>query len=224
MIEKSVTYDSLFGGGKITKTLYFHIYEEELIEWYLTEGQDQLPDRMRAIVEAEDWAGIIALFKKMINIAYGERVGDEFIKTPEITNAFTGTAAYNALFLELMKSETAAAEFFNGLFPPDLMAAAQKAVEAQAGPGATLMNTDLKPMTKPAGPIPGIGTGIPQKELTLGETIQRSGLSHPYGRDQKILPWAFRDPNGKELTEMTKPQMTECMQRKMSGWEPPADL
>src|SRR6266571_6850749 len=100
MIEKTVTYDSLFGGGKTTKTLYFHIYEEELIEWYLTDGKGDLPDRMRAIVEAEDWPQVIALFKRLINMAYGERKGDEFIKTPEMTAAFSNTAAYNALFME----------------------------------------------------------------------------------------------------------------------------
>lgn len=223
MIEKTVTYTSLFGGGETTKTLYFHIYEEELIEWYLTEGQDKLPDRMRAIVEDENWAAVIALFKRMINLAYGERVGDEFVKTTEITDRFTSTPAYNALFMELMGSETAATEFFNGLFPGDLMARAQKAVEAQGGPGATLSNTNLKPMTGPAGPEPGVGTGSPQM-LMPERVVELSGLAHPYGRGEEVLPWAFREPRENELATMTKPQMAECMKRKMGGWEPPEDV
>jgi hypothetical protein len=222
MIEKTVTYDSLFGGGKTTKTLYFHIYEEELIEWYLTEGENQLPDRMRAIVESEDWAGIIALFKRMINMAYGERVGDEFVKNPDATKAFTNTAAYNSLFMELMNNPTFATEFFNGLFPAELMAKAQAAVEAQGGPGATLTNTDLKlqPMT---GATPGVGTGAP-RTLIPSRVIELSGLKNPYGRDREVLPWAFRSPTGKEQTAMTKTQLQEVMHRVMSGWEAPEDI
>jgi len=226
MIEKSVTYNSLFGDGTITRTLYFHIYEEELIEWYLTEGQEKLPDRMRAIVEAEDWQGIIALFKRMINLGYGERIDDDFIKDPEKTAAFTGTAAYNALFMELMSNETAAAEFFNGLFPPDLIAQAEAAVKAQGGPGATLANTDLKPMKGAVGPVPGVGAGIPQQAMTRERVIELSGLDNPFDRNGQLVPWAFREPNGEELSNngMTKAQMAACMRRKLSGWQPPEDI
>lgn len=230
MIEKTVTYMNLITGNQVSKTLYFHVYEEELIELLLTEGIDELPTAMRKTVEDENWAGVIKLFKSFIDLGYGERVGDEFEKDPERTSKFTGTAAYNALFMELMSDEKAATEFFNGLFPAELMGRAQVAVEAQGGPGATLYNTNLDPaqlkMTGPAGPIPGIGGGTPQKAMIPSRVVELSGLERPFEKDNTTaVPWAFREPTGEELDKvMTKAQIAGVMKRKMAGWEPPESI
>lgn len=229
MIEKTITYTNLLTKAEVTQTLYFHIYEEQLIEWMLTEGEEELPTHLREVVQKEDWPNLIRLFKKFINMGYGERVGDDFFQDPDRTKKFTGTAAYNALFMQLMQDEMAAAEFFNGLFPAELMARAQAAVEAQGGPGATLQNTELDlaqlKMTGPAGPIPGVGTGIPQKAMLPSRVVELSGLERPFASDNVTpLPWAFREPSPGDLNNMTKAQMSAVMKRKMSGWEPPEDL
>lgn len=230
MIEKTITFTNLITGDEVTQTLYFHIYEEELIEWILTEGEEELPTHLREVVRKQDYPKLIALFKRFIDMGYGERVGDDFLKDPDRTRKFTGTAAYNALFMQLMQDEMAAAEFFNGLFPAELMARAQAAVEAQGGPGATLQNTELD-MTKlkmegPAGPVPGVGTGIPQRTMIPSRVVELSGLERPFEKDNVTpVPWAFREPTGEELDKiMTKAQIAAVMKRKMAGWEPPEDI
>lgn len=216
MIEMTVEYDALFGGGKASKTLYFHIFESQLISWYLSEGNADLPDRMREVVKNNDWAGIIRIFNQLIEKGYGERRGDDFVQSPELSAEFVGSPAYNALFMKLMTDPAEATKFFNGLFPPDLMARAQAAVEEQYGPGAKLDEVDFRPgaTTENAASLP----------MTPERAVELSGLPHPYGRDHKLLPWAFREPTQKDLTEMTKPQMTEAMARKMAGWTPPDDV
>lgn len=207
MIKKTVTYDNLFEPGKVTKDLYFHFYEEELIQWMLAEGIEDLPQSMKAVVEAEDWPKMMQLFRDIIKRGYGERHGDEFVKSAEITESFINSAAYNALFMSLMSDEKAAAEFFNGMFPPDLMS---KAIATVNAPSLTA--------------VPGVGAGVPQKPMTPARAVELSGLRNPYGKGNELLPWAFREPTGTEQTNMTKAQMTECFQRKMAGWEAPESL
>lgn len=227
MIEKTVTYTNLITGSEVSRTLYFHVYEEELIEMYLTEGRDDLPDRLHNVVESEDWEGVIRLFKSFINLGYGERIGDEFYKDPDTTRKFTGTPAYNALFMELMQDEKAAAEFFNGLFPESLMSRALAAVKAQGGPDATLANTRLDPaLLKAQGKAePGVGAGVPQKPMTPSRVVELSGLDRPFASDGVTpLPWAFHEPTPGDLNNMTKPQMQAVMKRKMAGWEPPESV
>lgn len=211
MIKKTVTYSNLFEPGEppITKDLYFHYYEEELIQWMLVEGISDLPQTMKDIVEAEDWPAMMQLFRDIICRGYGVRIGDDFEKDEETTKKFVGSAAYNALFLSLMSDEKAATDFFNGMFPPDLMAKALATVNAPV-----------------LSVVPGVGVGIPQKPMTPERAVELSGLAHPYGRDKELLPWAFREPTEKELSGsvMTRLQLVECMKRKTAGWEAPESL
>jgi hypothetical protein len=215
MIEKTVTYINLFTKEPETKTLYFHIYEETLIAWLLEEGLNEVPTKIQEFIDNEDWPSLMDLFRKMIEKGYGNRRGNEFEQTPKITAAFMGTAAYNALFLELLSDEKSAREFFNGMFPPELMATAQKAVDLQNSPGAQTQNIKA---------TPGVGAGVPQVAMTPERAVELSGLQHPYGKDQELLPWAFREPTGAEQTAMTKAQMMECFKRKTAGWEAPESL
>src|SRR5690349_14774074 len=88
-----------------------------------------------AVVEGEDWgdrieslqrdpkgrgAEIIAQFKSLLGAAYGERDGDDLVKSPEITAKFLRSQAYNTLFMELITSKDSGGSFFAALVPADL--------------------------------------------------------------------------------------------------------
>ena len=78
-----------------------------------------LVEMIKKIVAAQDAPSIIAIFKKLILKAYGEKSpdGKRFIKSDEISNAFSQTEAYSQLFMELATDADKAAEFVNGITP-----------------------------------------------------------------------------------------------------------
>ena len=65
---------------------------------------------------------IIAVFKDMILKSYGEKSDDgkRFIKSSELSKAFSETEAYSILFYQLITDAKLASEFINGLIPADL--------------------------------------------------------------------------------------------------------
>jgi hypothetical protein len=71
------------------------------------------------IVAAQDAPAIIKIFKDLILKAYGEKSldGKRFIKSPELSDAFSQTEAYSQLFMELATDADAAANFVNGIVP-----------------------------------------------------------------------------------------------------------
>jgi len=71
------------------------------------------------IVAAKNGAEIIKLFKETILKAYGEKSADgkRFIKSKELSEAFSQTEAYSQLFMELATDADAAAKFINAIVP-----------------------------------------------------------------------------------------------------------
>ena len=58
-------------------------------------------------------------FKKLILMSYGEKSADgkRFIKSKELSEAFSQSEAYNKIFMEIVTDSKAAAEFANGIMP-----------------------------------------------------------------------------------------------------------
>lgn len=122
MLKKTVEYED-FNGNKQTETLYFNLSKPELIELeYSVEGG--LKAFLEQIVASENVKELLDEFKRLVLAAYGEKSedGKRFIKSDELREAFSQTAAYEALYMELMTSDTAAASFFNGIIPADISA------------------------------------------------------------------------------------------------------
>ena len=93
-------------------------------------------DYIQRIVKAKDAPSLIKNFKEIVLKAYGEKSQDgrRFVKSPEISEAFSQTEAFNKLFMELVMDDGAAADFINGIIPDSLR---EKAKEKQAAlPGA----------------------------------------------------------------------------------------
>ena len=120
MLKKSITYED-FNGNTTTEDFYFHLSKAELLQLKVSHkgGMQTFIER---IVASEDGATIIREFRELILIAYGIRSDDgrRFIKTPELRQEFESTEAFSELFMELCIDSSAAAEFVNGIVPPNL--------------------------------------------------------------------------------------------------------
>ena len=84
-------------------------------------------DMIRRVVAAQDMPTIIKVFKDFIFKAYGEKSpdGKRFVKSEELSAAFSQTEAYSQLYMELATDADKAAEFINGVIPNKKPAASQ---------------------------------------------------------------------------------------------------
>ena len=88
---------------------------------------------IRKVVSAQDGPAIIKIFKDLVLKAYGEKSADgkRFIKSPELSEAFSQTEAYSSLMMELLTDAEAAAQFVIGIMPADLAAKAKPQIDAK---------------------------------------------------------------------------------------------
>lgn len=117
MLKKTITYTD-YNGSERTEDFYFNLTKAEVVEMEMS-TTGGLAEMIKKIVAAQDAPSIIAIFKKLILKAYGEKSPDgrRFIKSDEISNAFSQTEAYSQLFMELATDADKAAEFVNGITP-----------------------------------------------------------------------------------------------------------
>lgn len=125
MFKKTITYTDFFG-DKRTEDFYFNMNKAEVVEWQysINGGINRLFEK---IVNDGDQSLLVNMIKDLIRRSYGERSidGKRFEKKRNgqyLFDDFEQTMAYEALFMELIQDEKAAADFINGLMPPDLVA------------------------------------------------------------------------------------------------------
>lgn len=124
MITKTIKYTDYNGVGR-EEPFLFNLSKAELMEMEMgTKGG--LTEMIQKIIATQDQPSIIAIFKKLVLQAYGEKSADgkRFVKTDEngrpLSIAFSETEAYSILFMELATDANAAAAFVNGIIPNDL--------------------------------------------------------------------------------------------------------
>ena len=117
MYKKTITYTD-YNGVERTEDFWFNLSKAELGEMEMSTAGG-LTDMVEKIVKTQDMPSIIKIFKKMILQAYGEKSpdGKRFIKSEEISTAFSQTEAYSNLFMELASDADAASTFVNGIVP-----------------------------------------------------------------------------------------------------------
>lgn len=124
MIKKTVTYDD-FNGNSRTDELYFHLGKAELTEMELSK-EGGLANYYQQIVDSQSVPELAKIFKELLVKSYGVKTADGkgFKKLDENGNPlwveFSQTAAYEALYMELITDTDKAIEFFNGIIPSDL--------------------------------------------------------------------------------------------------------
>ena len=130
MLKKTITYTD-YDGNERKEDFYFNLTKAEVAEMEMsTDGG--LTKNIERIVAAKDNKQIIEVFKNVIIASYGEKSPDgrRFIKSKELSDAFTQTEAYSELFMELATQTEAATAFMNGIIP-------------KVNPAATLLNSDF---------------------------------------------------------------------------------
>lgn len=117
MLKKTITYVD-YNGAEITEDFYFNLNKAEIMEMEIS-TVGGLTEMINKVVAAQDGPSIIAIFKKLILKAYGEKSpdGKRFVKSDEIATAFSQTEAYSQLFMELATDADEAAKFVNGIIP-----------------------------------------------------------------------------------------------------------
>jgi len=119
MLRKKLTYVD-FAGNERTEEFRFNLTEAELMRLE-TSLEGGLKETLERMIEAQDAKEIMRFFERIIMMAYGEMSEDgrHFRKGQNGEKAadFKESAAYAALFRELIASSEAAAAFFNGIVP-----------------------------------------------------------------------------------------------------------
>ena len=117
MIKKTMTYTD-YNGVTRTEDFYFNLTKAEVAEMEMSTAGG-LAEMIQRVVDANDAPAIIKIFKELVLKAYGEKSpdGKRFVKSEEISTAFSQTEAYSDLFMELATDADAAAKFVNGIIP-----------------------------------------------------------------------------------------------------------
>lgn len=120
MLKINKTYTD-YNGVERTEDFYFNLSKAELLEMEMgTSGG--LTQMVNKIVAAQEAPAIIKVFKDLVFKAYGEKSpdGKHFVKSNELSVAFSQTEAYSMIFMELATDSDAAAKFVNGIIPADI--------------------------------------------------------------------------------------------------------
>ena len=120
MIKKTMTYTD-FNGVERTEDFYFNLTKAEVLKMEMG-VKGGLAEQIKRIVDTKDQPAIIEVFEDLIQKAYGVKTPDGrgFLKRPEDLESFISTQAYSDLYMELATDDVKAAEFINGIVPPDL--------------------------------------------------------------------------------------------------------
>ena len=120
MLKKSITYTD-YDGNERTEDFYFNLSKAEIAEMELS-VEGGFSKMLEEIVASKDNVKIVSLFKQMVLKAYGEKSADgrRFMKSEEISKAFSETEAYSEIFMSLALNESEAAAFVNGIMPANI--------------------------------------------------------------------------------------------------------
>lgn len=132
MYRKILTYTN-FNGAQVSRPFYFNLMESEIVEREAS-MDGNLGETLKAIGSSDQASVILPELKKIVKWAYGIKSddGERFIKNDEVWNAFEQSPAYDALFMDLITRDGAAAELANGIMPGNL---ADRVAELQAQNG-----------------------------------------------------------------------------------------
>lgn len=117
MLKETITYND-YNGNERTEDFYFNLTNAEVTEMEMSTAGG-LAEMINRVVAAQDAPSIIKIFKELILKAYGEKSADgkRFVKSEEISTAFSQTEAYSILFMKLATDADAASKFVNGIVP-----------------------------------------------------------------------------------------------------------
>lgn len=122
MLRKKITYTD-FNGEVRTEEFLFNLSKSELMTQNLmTPGG--LEEKLKRISNTRDIPELTTYIRSLILDSYGIKSddGSRFIKSHELSTAFSQTGAYDELFMELFSDDKKASAFVNAILPQDLVA------------------------------------------------------------------------------------------------------
>lgn len=114
------------------QTFYFNLMDSELVEMQAS-IDGGLTEYGKKIIESQNVPELMALFKKLILKAYGEKSADgtRFIKDDPVrghlADEFVQTNFYSELLMEFLENPDSAVEFFTGIIPAKYKDTAEEA-------------------------------------------------------------------------------------------------
>ena len=118
MWKETITYTDYFGEQR-TEDFRFHLSQAECAERQMKYAGGGYAEFLRRIIDAKDAEKIVEYFKQFVLDSYGEISPDgrRFMKSPELSKAFSETEAFNILYMKLATDDQYAAEFVKGVLP-----------------------------------------------------------------------------------------------------------
>ena len=146
MLKKTITYKD-YDGTERTEDFFFNMSKAEILEMEMSidGGMKQMLEK---IVQAQDVPKIAHYFKKIVLQAYGEKSpdGKRFIKSKELSEAFSQTEAFSDLYIELATNTKEASDFINVLFPAKAMDEIRENFEKNQEINSSNLNASLTPI------------------------------------------------------------------------------
>lgn len=120
MLKKAITYTD-YDGLERTEEFRFNLTKAELMDMELT-TVGTFSKLMQKIIDEKDMVRLAKYFKELILKSYGVKSDDgkRFIKSPELSEAFSQTEAYSELYMELLGNSEYAVKFIQQVMPKDL--------------------------------------------------------------------------------------------------------
>lgn len=119
MLKKTITYVD-YNGVERTEDHYFNMTQTELKKLNIKTpgGYGAYIDKA---LKEQNGPAILDIFDTFILGAYGKKDADgiRFMKSKEISEAFSQTEAYNVLFEELSENPDKAVEFIKAILPEE---------------------------------------------------------------------------------------------------------
>lgn len=117
MLKETITYKD-YNGKERTEDFYFNLTKSEIVERAAVSETDYA-EKLKTIIKASDGSKIMETFKQFLFDSYGEKSEDgrRFMKSQELSKAFSETEAYNVLFMRLVTDPDYAANFIRGILP-----------------------------------------------------------------------------------------------------------
>ena len=121
MIMQTITYTD-YNGNERKENFFFNLSKAELMEMEASK-KGGLSNYIQSIIEAQDVAQLMGLFKELIIKSYGVKSpdGKRFIKNQEVVDEFIQSEAYSELYVMLATDEQKATACVNGIIPQSIV-------------------------------------------------------------------------------------------------------
>ena len=115
MIAKKVKYED-FNGNEVEEVLHFNLTKAELTKLELGR-KGGTSEYIKEAVESGDSGKLVDLFYNMLLDSYGVKSedGKRFVKNARIREDFESSAAFSAIFMEIIQTPEVAESFFKAV-------------------------------------------------------------------------------------------------------------